>query len=723
MGDMNLPDLQLSSMQPEKGTSLFDLTPTFWDTDAGIHGYFEYNTDLFTADTVERMVVNFERLVKSLVANPDVSVGKAELMLPAEIEKQLVTWNETAIEYPRHTMWWERFVKNAATFPERTAVISQGKSLTFGELNKRSNQLAHYLQANGAQPDQLIGVYLERSVALLVTTLGIMKSGAAYVPLDPTYPPERIVMMMEDAGISTIIHGNTEAPNLPDLQTAYHQPLTFLNVMDEWATIAQADDSTPPVVAKMDNLAYTVFTSGSTGRPKGVQASHRNLSHFLEAMAKNPGLTADDTIMAVVTLSFDPSKQDLYLPLYVGGKVVIATDEERNDPLLLSALLEKYQPTFMQATPSTWNMLLVGGWRPHAGFRMMSGGEPLTKQMGNQLRRDDNELWNMYGPTEVTVWATAMAVSQAQLDAKEAVPLGRPVPNTRLYVLDPQMRPVPQGVAGELYIGGEGVVRGYASRPDLTADRFVPNPFVQDGDSTNRLYRTGDLVRLLPDGKLTFLGRVDFQVKVRGFRIELGEIEARLNAHPAVGQAVVVAQADNMGSNRLLGFVVADTKLEMEALQAFVGEKMPAYMIPTLMTQLDEFPLMPNGKVNRKELMAIDATCLIKPRVYTAPRTPIEEKLATVWRELLGVPQVGIHDHFFQLGGHSLLATQLIARIRHAFAINLPLAELFNTPTVAHLANLIETKQEEAKQLDEMAQILADVEMLSDDALHAAMEI
>jgi len=510
------------------------------------------------------------------------------------------------------------------------------------ELDKRADSLAERLRSQGIGPESRVGIQMERTPDMVVAILGVLKAGAAYVPLDPSHPQERLNLILDAAQPQTV---------LTDLGGRAPSPAKRGRV-GEGAL-----------------LAYILFTSGSTGRPKGVQIPQRALVNFLLSMAREPGLTADDVLLAVTTLSFDIAGLELLLPLIVGARVEIATREEASDAELLKQRLAG--ATVMQATPATWRMLLDAGWEGGA-IKALCGGEALPSDLAAKLLPRVGSLWNMYGPTETTVWSAARRVAHEEEGTSIAV--GGAIANTSLYVLDRRLEPVPVGVPGELCIGGEGLARGYLDAPDLTAERFVPDPFAE-----GRMYRTGDLVRWLPDGRIEFLGRIDFQVKVRGFRIELGEIEAALAAHPSVRQAVAGLRGD-----RLVAWVVADAEAD---LREHLKGRLPEYMIPSAFVRLDAFPLTPSGKVDRKALPEPE---LATERGYLAPRGPVEELIAGIWSELLGIDRVGSEDSFFELGGHSLLATQLVSRLRRVFGVDLPVRQLFEAPTLARLAERVQ---------------------------------
>jgi len=547
-----------------------------------------------------------------------------------------------------------------------------------------------------------------------------MKAGAAYVPLDPLYPAERLAGMVSDAQIRVLV---TQEQWL----SLFNSPaITSLCLDRDRALIAQAPTEEPCSPVTPDDLAYVIYTSGSTGKPKGVQIPHRALVNFLTSMAQAPGFTAGDRrkaarklrLLAVTTLAFDIAGLELYLPLLVGGQVVIAPPEVAADGEKLAACLQDAGITVMQATPATWRLLLATGWAGKPDLKMLCGGEALTPDLAEQLLPRGAELWNLYGPTETTVWSMVHRVEAVT----PAIPIGRAIANTQVYVLDPQRQPVPLGVPGELYIGGAGVARGYLNRPDLTAERFIhfglpildwrlqhenqPNPKSKihscrpcrgENPKSIRLYRTGDLVRCRTDGTLEYLGRLDHQVKLRGFRVELGEIEAVLARHEAVQAAAVTVHTEDPANPRLVAYVVlqAEQTATSQELRQYLKQQLPAYMVPTAFVALDQLPLTPNGKIDRRALPAPAGEGLSPDEPQISPRTATEQALHQLWCRVLTLPQVSVTANFFDLGGHSLLAMQLIAQVREQFRLEIPLQSLFEQPTIAQLAAWIDQQKQE----------------------------
>jgi amino acid adenylation domain-containing protein len=595
-----------------------------------------------------------------------------------ERQQLLVGFNQTAASYP-HRCLHELVGEQAALTPDAIAVEIAGRRLTYSELDARANQLAHRLVELGIGPERLVGICVARSLEMVVGLLGTLKAGGAYVPVDPSYPSDRQAYMLGDSQAPVILTQERLRDSLPDTGAR----VVCLDA--ERAQIARYPATPPAVAADPEQLAYVIYTSGSTGKPKGVQIPHRALVNFLETMRRRPGLTAEDVLVAVTTLSFDIAGLELYLPLTTGARVVIAPSEATDDPRALASLLDRVQATIVQATPTTWRMLLDGGWKGRPGMKALCGGEALPVALADRLVQAGLELWNMYGPTETTIWSTCERI----LTQGQTLTIGRPIANTTLYILDDAMAPVPIGEAGELWIGGDGLARGYRGRPDLTDERFVGHPF--DPTPGARIYRTGDLARYRPDGKVEFLGRIDHQVKVRGFRIELGEIETVLTRHPAVHEAVVVARGSNADAE-LAAYVLAaegHPPAPAHELRRHCRESLPDYMVPSTVTVLDAFPLTPNGKVDRKALPEP-----VRKRSSSgeliAPRTELESRLASIWERELGIHPIGVTDNFFDLGVTSMVAATLFAAIERDLGDGLALGAIFRAPTIEQLAKLIE---------------------------------
>ena len=627
----------------------FDLTLEAFDTGGLILSTLKYATDLFEPKTIERMAGHLKRLLEGIVASPGSRISDLPLLTPAE-EEQLTGWNANAQSYPGQCVH-ELIVEAARRDPDRIAAECGSARLTARELEDRSGRLAGHLRGLGVGPDVLVGIFMERSLDMLVGVLGILRAGGAYVPLDPAYPADRLSYMIEASGARVVVTQRVLSESLPT------GGLTAVCVDDDadWGSVPPR----PAVPSDPGDVAYVIFTSGSTGQPKGVAVTHRSLVNLLTSMAGQPGLTPRDTLLSVTTLSFDIGTLELFLPLLVGARLVLVERDDAADGRAIADHLTKSGATVMQATPATWRLLLEAGWSGTPGLKILCGGEALPRDLANELLRRAAEVWNVYGPTETTIYSSGWRVTGSD----GPVPIGGPIANTTLHVLDHHSNRVPIGVSGELFIGGDGLARGYWGRPDLTAERFVPDPFAKEPGA--RLYRTGDVARRLADGSIECLGRLDHQVKVRGFRIELGEIEASLRRHPGIEGAVVLAQDVAGGDRRLVAYLAhgSSGQPNVTGLRTHLKASLPAYMIPSSFVFLDRLPLTPNGKLDRKALAALESGHTSAAKAYVAPRTPTEAFIAELWQELLGLERVGVRDNFFDLGGHSLLAMRVLAAI------------------------------------------------------------
>lgn len=641
----------------------------------------QYNTNLFDANTIRRRMAEFETLLAGIVANPNQIIAKLPI-LPTTEQQLLASWNNTQTAYPEDLCIHQLFETQVEKTPDAIAVVFEDKQISYRELNLRANQLAHYLQSLGVGSEVLVGLCVERSLEMVVGVLGILKAGGAYVPLDYAYPEERLAFMLQDAQVSVLLTQEKLKSGLPKHQAE------IICLDTNWQSIDYGLDN-PTNSVTSNNLAYIIYTSGSTGQPKGVQIQHRSAVNLLNAIAQEPGLTAEDTLLSVTSLSFDIAVSEILLPLSVGAKLVLVSREVAADSTQLLKALTTSGATFMQPTPVTWRLLLAAGWQGSPQLKMISTGEALPRDLANQLLPKGACLWNLYGPTETTIWSTGYKVTTGN----KAIGIGCPLANTQIYILDSHLQPVPIGISGELYIGGEGLARGYLNRPDLTAERFISNPFSPNPKS--RLYKTGDLARYLPDGHIEYLGRIDYQVKLRGFRIELGEIETALLQHPVVKEAVVIIREDTPNENSLVGYIVAETGEDslqvILQLRRFLKQQLPDFIVPTIFMALEAMPLTPNGKVDRKALPEPDASRPELEANYVAPRTPIEQEIADIWTQVLNLKRVGIYDNFFELGGYSLLAIQVVSRVRQALQVEILMSNLFELPTVADLAERVET--------------------------------
>ena len=679
-----------------------------------------YDCRRFDRATITRMLGHFQTLLQGMATAPEVPLKELPLLTEAEKHQLLVEWNKSGVKYPQDQCIHQLFEAQVEKTPDAVAVSFEGEQLTYRELNHRANQLAHYLQKLGVGPEVLVGICVERSLEMVVALLGILKAGGAYVPLDPAYPQERLALILSDSQTSILLTQQKLLEKLPahqarvlclDTNWEHNSSENLVNLVpigfefDTYSLIApplpRGAGGVPNLtwensvnLTTCDCLAYVIYTSGSTGKPKGVQIPHSAVVNFLTSMQRQPGLTQSDVLLAVTTISFDIAALELYLPLITGARVVVATREVATDAKQLSEQIEATGATVMQATPATWQMLLAVGWQGSQRLKILCGGEALPYDLATQLLAKAAAVWNLYGPTETTIWSTVYPVKESQR-SNSFVPIGRPIANTQVYLLDSQGQPVPIGIPGEIHIGGAGLARGYLHRPELTAAKFISHP------NWGRLYKTGDLARYRPDGTIEYLGRTDDQVKLRGFRIELGEIETVLKQQPAVRQAVVAVREDKPGNKQLVAYLVSQVSLDdtVSELRHFVGEKLPNYMVPSAFVQLEALPLTPNGKVDRRALPAPDRTGLKSEPTFAPHRTPIEEVLAGIWAQVLGCESVDIHDNFFDLGGHSLLATQVMGRLRSVLQVELPLRCLFESPTIAELAESIEATMKAGQKL------------------------
>lgn len=646
------------------GGSKMDLFVILDDRSDGLCGSCTYNPDLFDASVIVRMIGHWRILLTAITVDPNQRIADLPFLTEGERRQCLIEWNQTEGEYPQ-TSLHELIEAQVERTPEASAVVYQEQRLSYRELNARANQLAHYLRKLGVGPEFLVGICMERSLMMMVALLGILKAGGAYVPLDPAYPEKRLAFMIRDSGLQLLI---THQP----LDTNLSGQVEKVVLLDrDWSVVSRESPENPPTESGRENLAYVIYTSGSTGVPKGVQICHRSLVNLLTSMRACPGLKEKDSLLAVTTMSFDIAALELYLPLIVGARCVLASREASADGERLWSMLDDYQITVMQATPSTWKLLLEAGWPGKADLKILCGGEGMPQGLAEQLISRAGSVWNMYGPTETTVWSSLHHVTSFS----SPIPIGRPIDNTQMYVLDRNMDPVPVGMIGELHIGGDGLARGYLNRPESNAQKFIWNPFSRKkGD---RLYKTGDLARYRADGNIECLWRIDHQVKIRGFRIDLSEIESVLHGHPTVRDACVIVREDRPGDPRLVAYIVPakEGSFSLKELRSFVKQKVPSYMVPTLVA-LERFPLTPNGKVDRRAFPVPNQVELSDEPSLEGFREPIEELLASIWKDVLKVARVSVYDNFIDLGGHSLLATQVVARLEKKLGLRIRPNEL-----------------------------------------------
>ncbi|MDH3599287.1 MAG: amino acid adenylation domain-containing protein [Candidatus Tectomicrobia bacterium] len=675
--------LELAPFEMGQQEAQFDLDLLMIDGGDTLFGFLRYNTDLFDAGTMQRMARHFLTLLEAIVTDPDQPVDTLPILTSAERRQLLMEWNATQTAYPDDTGIHQVFEAQVESTPEAVAVVFEDASLTYSELNRRANQLAHYLQALGVGPETLVGLCMERSLELVVGLLGILKAGGAYVPLDPTYPTERLTFMMEDTHVSILLTQHDMTPRLPEHRA--HQ----LCLDTDWEVIAQSPQQNPQSGVSSTNLAYVIYTSGSTGKPKGAMNTHRGICNRLFWMQDAYPLDPTDGVLQKTPFSFDVSVWEFFWPLLVGSRLIVARPGGHQDPAYLVRLITRQRITTLHFVPPMLQVFLEGAEVESCRSiqRVICSGEALSTELQRRFfSRLHTELHNLYGPTEAAIDVSYWACQPDS--ALATVPIGWPVANTCLYIVDGAMQPVPVGVPGELLIGGVQVARGYYRRPGLTGDKFVPNPF---GEGC--LYKTGDLVRYLSDGAIEFLGRMDTQVKLRGFRIELGEIESVLAQHPSVREAAVVVRDEANDDRRLIAYVIGPDEREPEVaeLRHFLQDKLPDYMVPAVFVTLDELPLTPNGKLNRRALPDPSRTRI--DTAYAEPQNHAEHTIAAVWQEVLHRDKVGIDDNFFDLGGHSLLVMRVCNKLQDVFSRDLSVLDLFRYPTISALAQYLDQEQ------------------------------
>jgi amino acid adenylation domain-containing protein len=667
---LDLQGLTVAPYQQNSMTVRSDVECFLWSEGARLVGALVYNVDLFDAGTITRMVGHYETLLQAIAANPQQRIAKLPLLSPAE-QQMLVEWNRTRVDYPQDECIHELFEAQVEQTPDAIAVEFEEQKLTYRELNARANQLARYLRQRGVGPEVLVGICLERSVEMIVGILGILKAGGAYVPLDPDYPKERLAWMLEDAQPPVLL---TREALLSALPASGAEAICLDSA---WELIARQSQRNPDRAATADNLAYAIFTSGSTGRPNGVLIAHRGLCSAMRALAQTFGYLPGSRVLQNLSFSYDAASSRLFATLSAGATLCLPAPDALRSSSDFVRMLRDQEITHAGSPPSLWAVL-----EPEelpALETVIVGGEPCPVEV---VRRwgVGRRLINAYGPTEATIVATAGLCA----DPNRKPHIGRPIANTQIYIVDDSLQPVPIGVSGELYIGGIGVARGYLKRPGLTADKFLPDPFSELPGA--RMYRTGDLARYLPDGNIDFLGRIDHQVKVRGWRIELDEIETVLAQHSAVAQAVVVAREDvgrvSTGplDKRLVAYVVPNAGQTIEApeVRSYLERQLPRFMVPSVMLILDALPRTPSGKIDRRALPAPDYQETRLGSDFVPPSSKVECAIAEIWREVLGLQQVGVHDNFFELGGHSLLAMYVVAQLEKELGVRVHPVELVN---------------------------------------------
>ena len=675
-----LDDLRISPIRVDLRRSRFDFELTYLGVENPATG-FTWNTGIFNQSTIDRMLGHYLVLLKAIADDLNQPLGQLPLLTQSERQQQLVEWNDTMVDFSDDCVH-ELFEAQVKRTPDAIAVLFENQKLTYQQLNARSNQLAHHLQSLNIGSGSLVGLGLQRSADLVMGILGILKAGAAYLPLDADYPEQRLEFMLSDANVGVIVAKQELRDRIP----AKDRLVIWLDA-EAVNLKAQAKTNLELTVSSKEP-AYVIYTSGSTGKPKGVEIYHRNVCNLLLGIEPVLGIGSGDRFLGVATPSFDISVAEILIPLVTGATTVLVNRETVMDADALAEEMNAKAPTIVQATPSYWQMLLDSGWKGRPQFTLISTGEALPRSLARRLLGTCKALYDFYGPTETTIWSTARQVTDNDLSGS----IGRPIANTQVYVMDSVGNTLPIGIPGELYIGGLGLARGYINRPEMTADRFVANPFAADPDS--RLFRTGDLCRWREDGTLEILGRLDHQVKLRGFRIELGEIETVIGEHPDVTQCVVIALGNSSDDKRLVAYCLSkDIELNTLRLKDYLRDRFPDYMIPATFVRLAKFPETFNGKVDRRALPAPDELVPEQGPAFIAPRTPVEEVLVAIFYDLFGIERIGIRDNFFDLGGHSILAFRLIARIKERFNIAIAIRTIFDASTIEELAQHIHDQQ------------------------------
>jgi amino acid adenylation domain-containing protein len=725
---LQLQGVTLDEFEFDSGTAKFDLTAEMQETDDGLVCVFEYNTDIFESETMTRMLGHFQSLLEGVAEDPGQRLSALPLLSATERQMLLVEWNNTAAAYPHDQSIHTLFERQAMRTPGAVALICREQHMTYGELNARANQLAHYLRQRGVGRGVLVGLCVERSLEAVCGLLGILKTGGAYVALDPAYPQERLAYMIEDSRTPVVVTTQQLLHRVP-------QGAAECICLDrDWTHIALESTANPDNDVNPNDVAYVTYTSGSTGRPKGVLAPHRGAVNRFAWMWNQWPFAPGETCCQKTGLSFVDSVWEIFGPLLQGVPSLIVPDDIMYEPEQMLQTLATHRVTRIVLVPTLLRFLLenvpdLENRIPALQFWITSG-EAITTELARRFaeRLPKATLLNLYGSSEVAGDVTSYVINNSQF--LERIPIGRPIANTRLYVLDRDANPVPIGIPGEIYVGGDSLAHGYLNDDALTVQKFLPDPFSTGRGA--RLYRTGDLGRFLPDGNLEFLGRVDNQIKIRGVRIELNEIESILQTHPAIHSAAV-AMIGASGDERLIGYVVPhDGAPKPEDLRRFLQDKVPDALVPASFMILNTLPLLPNGKVDRKALPAPERLRPGRDKQYIAPRNLTEEKLVEIMEEVLKVTRVGIYDNFFDLGGHSLLGMQVVARVRRAFQVELPLRTLFEEPTVAGLCPIIEQALQRNEGLripaptrrmspSKREQLLARLDQLTDEQVQALL--
>ena len=687
IGNLQYDNLKSSLKPVERNFETFDTFINVKPATDGIIFEWIYNTDLFDKETIQLRLQEFRILLESIVAKPETKINKIPVLTPEEQTLLLETWNSKKGPYPNDVCIHELIEKQADKTPLRVAAMFKNAEISYASLNKKANQIAYHLHESGVRPGDFVGIFIDRSIDMLVGLLGIMKTGGIYVPLDPGNPKDRLNVILKDAQAKFLLTNSAMQNRLPDINGV------VIDIDLESTAIARQPKQNPTFGVRPENFVYVIYTSGSTGNPKGVMIPHFAVIDNLLAMQEAIGIKNNDAILGVASISFDPSVQDFFLPLMIGAKIIIAGQDELTDGYLLKERLEISNATLMQATPATWRMLLTAGWRGGDHFKILCGGEGLTKELSQDLIERSYELYNIYGPTETTIWSTYKLLkgnrNKTKLESGYE-PVGRPIKNVFLYLLDHEMQPVPIGAAGEVFVGGVGVApNGYFKRPELTANKFMEDPFSDVPGA--RMYRTGDIARYLKNGDLEYLHRADNQVKIRGYRIELGEIESAISQNEQIREVVVIVREDQPDNKYIAAYLIMKNGavLDSPSIKRSLKARLPDYMVPTAFVQMEAFPLTATLKINRSKLPVPELDRNDLETGYVAANSKNEKIVHDIWSTQLGIKNIGINDNFFELGGHSLIAVKMMAQIEKATGKKLPLSLLLENPTIKSLAYLL----------------------------------
>ncbi len=684
--EISLPGLLFQKTEGEHAAAQMDLTLTVNDQKNNLSFKLEYNTDLFRQETIERFAGHFITLLKAVCRDEMKLVDEIPILTEEESNRMLIEWNRTKTDYPVNLCVHQVFEEQVKKTPDAIAVEFNRQQMTYSQLNRRANRLARYLVQNGAGEDTIVAVFLERGMDLPMALIAVAKTGGTYLPLDPIFPKARLEAILEDARPVLFVTQSSLLDKMPQTSAA----TVFI---DDISIFNQENDDDMGLGNPLKPV-YILYTSGSTGKPKGVLIKHHSLVNLIISTARMIQAEEKDILLAVNTISFDIAELEFYNPLFTGAKLVITSAETGMNAELLMKALDEYNVTIFQATPVTYKMLVGSSWAGKKDLRVLCGGEALSKELASELHSRCKDVWNIYGPTETTVWSVAKKVLPQDLTGEGYVPIGKPLDNTTLYVLNRKMIPVPVGLPGELYIGGDGVSPGYNNLPEKTATQFIPDPF--SNEPGKKLYKTGDLVRYFADGNLVFLNRADSQVKIRGFRIELGDIESTLSKFDGITENLVVVRKDSTGEKMLAAYYILKegSAANHQEIRRFLTGFLPEYMIPSAFVKMEKFPLTANNKIDRKALPEVEIISGLPANEYAAPVTRTEQKLASIWSSLLKNGKIGIHDNFFEIGGHSMIAVSLILNIEKELGIRLPLATLFERSTIHLLAEIIDDKSD-----------------------------